>query len=252
MKHAAFVDLVYAATADGKFSEIEAAEIRRYMALNRMTDQERRDALIRVIGRYMDEFTQDGYVGEDEIRRLENLSQLLGIRYDQLVTTPAVHLQHLLSIQRLYAGHLPALDASRLPIVIAPGEVPHLFTQCRVCEERVVARTYTGGHGGGSLRIARGVRIGLGASRGKSLPIKEMVVVSSGHLLISSQRVAYLADKKAFNAPWKKVIAVEPYENGVRFHIGGRSTAPTLEYLDPRAAPFVEGIASVIQSQLTA
>jgi hypothetical protein len=47
--------------------------------------------------------------------------------------------------------------------------------------------------------------------------------VSTGRLILSNKRAAFVGDAKSFNAPWDKVLNIELYRDGVRFSLTNRS-----------------------------
>lgn len=244
-----YVAAVFRAVQDGQISDAELQEMHRVAARLNMTMEQRRRGHVEALGRFAQVLMTDGYVDEGELHRLESVRTWLGITPEEVTQATGGVLGRFMQMQEIQAGRLPVVDRSFVPVQLQATETAHLVAGCHVMGVRRTSR-WVSGSGGASFRIARGVRVNLGRSRGRLIPQEELVVESAGTLILTSERVHYLAQKKAFSAPWSRVVGVEPYANGVLFYLTGRSTASLLLYDDRSVAPFVEAIAAVKMSQL--
>lgn len=147
-------------------------------------------------------------------------------------------------INDIHAGTLPVLDDDVSNVNLLGDEVAHFESNAELLEERVVNSGWVGGNSGFSFPIARGVRWRVGGTRGRHISEKAIVPVSAGAICLTSERFIFLGNPKPFATPWKKILGVEPYSDGIQVFIQNRAKAPLLRYLDPRDAEIVAGICS--------
>lgn len=105
------------------------------------------------------------------------------------------------------------------PIFLAPDE--HLFLQdgnSGLLETRAV-RHSTGGFG--SVRVARGVRIG--GYSGRSESFQEWRKLDKGQLLLTNEKVLFMGSKENRTFAVSKIIAINTLKDAVRLSIDGRS-----------------------------
>ena len=103
---------------------------------------------------------------------------------------------------------LPVI-AAPVSVVLRPGEVCHYQTPASIVEikERVVG--YSGGSGGVSVRVAKGVTLHSGRSRGA--PIRADVAKEyPGFFTITDQRMI-MTGEKGFDHPLTKLTSMTPW-----------------------------------------
>jgi hypothetical protein len=154
----------------------------------------------------------DGALSPGEEADLERLRALLGLSPDALCHSPH-ELARLRLLHALGEGHLPHIEVPGL--VMRRGEVAHWSEPGALLEERVVGRRTVGGSAGVSIRVMRGVSFRVGQSRGQSIPITEVQAVSSGLLVVTSDRVTFRGDRKSFEVRWDKLLGYDFYTDGV-------------------------------------
>ena len=103
---------------------------------------------------------------------------------------------------------------------------------------------YVGGYSGVSFRVAKGVRFNLGGVRGHRVSEREVVAVSRGQLSFTSGRILFLGQRKAFEVPWSKLMAVEPYFDGIQLFTRNRQRSPLMVYRDPEMSELAAMICS--------
>lgn len=141
-------------------------------------------------------------------------------------------------------GILPSKRIAISPIRLDPGETLHWETIAELLEERVVNSGWVSGRSGVSFRIAKGVRWYVGGTKGHYVSERAMVPVAEGDLVITSYRIVFLGDLKAFDVAWDKVLGIEPYADGIQVLIQGRTRPPLLRYT-PECADDAEIVAAL-------
>ena len=93
----------------------------------------------------------------------------------------------------------------------------------------MAVREFRGGSQGVSFRVAKGVRYRVGAMRGHMVTVgTQMQVADTGVLSVTSQRAAFLGNRKTLDMPYSKLIGMELFSDGVRFSLSSRQTAPLI------------------------
>jgi hypothetical protein len=131
-----------------------------------------------------------------------------------------------LQIAKLNDGRLPSLDAADLHLIPKKGEVVHGETAAALLHE-VAVREWRGGSQGVSIRVAKGVRYRVGATRGRLVTVgTQLQVADTGVLSVTSKRVAYLGARKTLDMPYTKVMGIDLYSDAIRFSLSNRQNAP--------------------------
>src|SRR4051794_9864191 len=91
------------------------------------------------------------------------------------------------------------------------NEVVHAELAAGLMRE-VVLREWQSGSSGYSFRIAKGISYRVGQTRGRSVVVgTELRLEDSGVLSITSQRVAYLGERKTMEFPYAKLMGMEVF-----------------------------------------
>ena len=95
--------------------------------------------------------------------------------------------------------------------LIKANETAFAQIMCGIYELKTVG--YKAGSRGASVRIAKGFTVRTSGTRAS--PIKDMVCISNGELVITDQRLIFAGDLKSFSMPIPTIINVTEYSNGV-------------------------------------
>lgn len=130
-------------------------------------------------------------------------------------------------VKSLESGTPMLIPPSDTTIVLKKNERP-VYKTCNVAlmEPRAV-RTSSGGYGGASVRIAKGVTIHSGRTASKSESHDEIKVIDTGDLLITNQRVIFLGHNRTTNIDIKKIIAITSQQDTIQIQ---RSNKQKAEY----------------------
>jgi hypothetical protein len=106
------------------------------------------------------------------------------------------------------------------------NEVVHLETGAGLMKE-VALREWRGGSSGFSFRVAKGVRYHVGGTRGRSVVVgTELQVEDTGILSVTSQRAAFMGDRKTMELPYAKLMGVEVFTDGITIRVEQAEDAP--------------------------
>lgn len=147
------------------------------------------------------------------------------------------------TIAGIQQGQLPVLPVGSHQMNTTADEVVHSWSPCSLLDERTY-RQYVGGSHGVSFRIAKGVYYHTGSTRGRSIPVTQIVTVDSGFLGITNKRVAFVGMKSSISAEWKKVLAAEPASDGVMFAFTSRKKNALIHYADSTYSEVIAALVS--------
>jgi tetratricopeptide (TPR) repeat protein len=89
-----------------------------------------------------------------------------------------------------------------------------VFPETTLVEPRAV-RTWLGAYGGSSIRIAKGLSLRFGQSRGQSESHEELRTIDIGTLVLTNERIVFVGLKRSSSVPLKKIISVEGFSDAL-------------------------------------
>jgi hypothetical protein len=140
-------------------------------------------------------------------------------------------------ISDLKSGKAPLLD--RPNFLLQRGEKICWIEPGTLQEIKVVGRRYEGGSSGISFRVARGVRFNVGRQRGYSVSETAAVTTSSGELILTNKRLAFLGDRKSLAIKLEKLLEIQPGTNGIKFSESGKASPKLVLYNNRENAEIV-------------
>jgi hypothetical protein len=159
-----------------------------------------------------------GVVTEEIARRLLALKEGLSLPSEDLRRTDAwERLVKSGVIRDLLNGTIPKRMSVevKLPFNFQKGEeVVWVFKGADYLEEKTF-RQYVGRSRGLSVRIVKGVYYRVGEFKGAPIDRTERVHVDTGLLAATNKHVYFAGTKKAFRIPYAKIVAFEPFSDGL-------------------------------------
>lgn len=83
-------------------------------------------------------------------------------------------------------------------------------------QEPRAVRVSRGGYGGTSIRIAKGITLHTGGTRGRSESHDEIRNIDNGKLLITNKRIMFLGSNRTTNIDINKIVSIEDYLDGIK------------------------------------
>ena len=167
----------------------------------------------------------DGVLSQEEEARLEAVSSALDI-------SPGTVIE-----QRIVRGALlrDLLDGDPrdrrreyglLPFNLQKTEkLIHVFEDTEYHERRTRTH-YAGGSQGVSVRIARGVYYRVGGFKGERYQTEETVHADDGLMGFTDRHLYFAGDRKRFRIRWDRIVAFEPYADGIGVQRDAQSAKP--------------------------
>ncbi len=88
--------------------------------------------------------------------------------------------------------------------------------------------TYAGGSEGFSVRIARGLYYRVNGFRGERIQTSETIHADTGMLAVTTKNIYFSGSSKRFRIPYAKIVAFEPYANGIGIQKDAASAKPQM------------------------
>ncbi|MDD5494578.1 MAG: hypothetical protein PHG36_07930, partial [Dehalococcoidia bacterium] len=134
-----------------------------------------------------------------------------------------------LMVAAINDGRLPVITETKL--ILKPGEIARVEMAAALLKETAKYQ-YQGGYSGVSFRIAKGVSYRTGGFRGNRVNVgTEIRVDDTGTIICTSQRCVFLGSLKTVEIPYNKLLSMDIYEDGIRFHISNKQKAIFIKLL---------------------
>lgn len=183
-------------------------------------------------GQAIEKVLDDGVLSSDEESRLVAIAKATGI--DQANAGPMwTRLAKAAVLRDVIEGKVPqrvAVEGHHANLMKAERPV-WLFNAVRYYEERTY-RSFTGVSHGLSIRIAKGVYYRPSAFRGSPVETTKLVQVDNGQVLVTSHHIYFLGTRKSLRVPYRKIVSVEPFKDGIGIQRDAMSAKPQIFILD--------------------
>ena len=117
--------------------------------------------------------------------------------------------------------------------IVGNGETCHYSKPATFVKTKNVVVGHTGGHGGVSIRVAKGMSYRIGQSQSTAIRgnVQEK---TSGILTVTNKRIIFSANKGAFDKPISSLSSITPYKDGIGFQFGSQQfplITPDAQYI---------------------
>ena len=166
----------------------------------------------------------DSVLTREADQRLQSAIPALGLSWESFLAAHRDVVDPLI-IASANGGILASLATHRL--ITKDTEAVHLECSASLMKE-VALREFRAGYSGFSFPIGKtGIRYRIGGARGRSVEVGTRIVpADTGTLSLSSRRAVFLGSKKTIEMLYSKLVDLEVFTDGVRFHLSNRQTAP--------------------------
>ena len=182
-----------------------------------------------IVGNLIEQLFQDGMLTQDELIALDQIKTILKVSNAHLSVHQLQRVRLAATVIGIQNGILPNIEPGQSRIYLPADEVLHTQLPCQILDERTY-RQFVGGSSGFSFRIARGVSYRVGSSRGRSIPVTEIVPVDSGTFMVTSKRLSFVGQRQNFGFEWKKIIGIEPMYDGLVIASSSRKKSAIIKY----------------------
>lgn len=170
-----------------------------------------------------DELTSDGPHNADRLTTLVLASDDPYLQDDYV---PASKLTNAITLLQAQRGEIALREVDPPDGLNLPED-----EQTRWCERATyykerTHRSFAGGSTGASVRVTRGVYWRVGAMRGYPIETSTLDLTDVGKLALTESALYWIGEHNAFRVPTSKILAFQPYADGLGIQRGGANSRP--------------------------
>jgi hypothetical protein len=157
-----------------------------------------------------------------DIQHLEMLASWLHLPAN--VTSSGI--ARLRRLSQLQQGPLPSVSYPQLRLL--SGERCHWVEQNSQFIEQQTHTERVGGYAGYSMRVCKGMTYRVGSMQGSSYPVTQSVCADTGCFIVTSDRAAFVGGRRSLAIPYKKILSMQVFTNGVQLQQDGARARPQM------------------------
>lgn len=213
------------------------ARCQRVISTLPISQQGANEAYYYVLNRAAHNFLNDGMLSDDEQKKIDRYVNTLALPLNNLPASlqesEIEKLGQAAVLKNLQRGVLPQKSFSA-PIMLGRSEtILWAFNGVTVYEEKI-EREWVGRNRGMSFRVCRGVYYRTGGSKGHAVEHASMQPIGTGTLYVTNKNLIFHSMMKGMKIPYKKIIGVNPYSDGIEIHRDGATAKRlTMQGFDP-------------------
>jgi hypothetical protein len=233
------------AVSDGVLTTEELAQIRAFMSETGLPESEVEDWSREIFVKAVESLDVYG-VSLARISSIEAIAVTLGLNLGK-IRNEQRRIEHFRRIAQIREGDMPRLTIPN--VLFQSGEEAHWCEPARLWEYKVVGRRYEGGSRGISFRVAKGVSLRLGASRGQMVTDSADVPVCDGNFIITNRRLIFQGEGKSFDTKFDKIIDMTNHADGIRYSEKNRQKPRKIQYFAPNGEIIIEVLNRVFSGE---
>lgn len=179
----------------------------------------------------VEKFLDDGILSNEEEERLDAYQEYFNLTQDMLDKRGAYNKVVKAGILReVLEGSIPERMkvSGQLPFNFQKSEKLVWLFQDVPYHEQKVRRHFTGGYGGFSIKVAKGLYYRAGAFKGHPVEKTEMVYVDTGVLAITDKHLYFGSPRKNFRIKYDKIVTFTPYDDGIGIQRDASNAKPQI------------------------
>ena len=196
-----------------------------------LSDDETDRLVLQGFARVVDAFLDDDTLDEQEEATLAKALETLPVSAEAKSQSASVRrLVRATIIQDLRNGEplRNRMSGDGLPFLFQKSEeLIWAFSGVTYFENRTRTE-YVGGSHGVSVRIAKGVYYRTGRFKGERVQTEEMKELGTGVLALTTKHIYFHSSQRAFKVPFRKIVSLQTYEDGILVQRDGTTTRPQL------------------------
>lgn len=201
---------------DGK---IELEDVFNSISTNKLNGTDLWETLIDSLNDASYRFLEDGDISNEEHRTflkfLDEFNIDLGTLPPQSNNSNIIKVGQLILLKNLKNGIRPDISVD-LPILLTKDEFcVWVYNQVSLFEEKTKSEWVGVPSTGVSVRICKGVYYHVGQTKKKKISTQYMAFISTGGLILTNKNMIFYSPSKSIKIPYKKIIALVPYSDGV-------------------------------------
>lgn len=190
-----------------------------------ISNEQKESAGLKALDKAAHKYLSNGLITDSEQAHLDDFSMALGLPVNNL---PASYkgsdiekMQQASILRRIQGGQIPPQNHFTIPIMLTSGEyIIWQYPNVTMYQEKIT-KEWVGRSSGWSYRVCKGVYYRTGGSKGHPVEHSSMENVGVGTLVLTNKNIIFYSPQKSSKVPYKKLIGVTPYSDGVELQKDG-------------------------------
>jgi hypothetical protein len=186
------------------------------------SQQEKLAALVAAWRQGLERFTSEKYLSPSESASLVGYKIFFEIPSAILIESGDLAafscFSHVSEIQR---GGIPDRWPQELPFIFERGETPFWRGIDIGLAQNRTTRSYEGGSGGLSIRVAPGLYTRVGAFRGHPIEATSVQLIDVGEMVLTDRQIYFSGPKVTLKIRYGSIVAFEALEDGIGVRMEG-------------------------------
>ena len=190
-----------------------------------ISSEQKEAAGLKALDKAANKYLSCGLITDSEQTHLDDFSMALRLPVNNL---PASYkgsniekMQQASILRRIQRGMMPPQNRFTVPIMLVSGEyIIWQYPDVTMYQEKIT-KEWVGRSSGWSYRVCKGVYYRTGGSKGHPVEHSSMENVGVGILVLTNKNIIFYSPQKSSKVPYKKLIGVTPYSDGVELQKDG-------------------------------
>ena len=220
---------------DGATENEVKRNIREVMAVLPLNQEEQNEAYLYVLNKAAENFMKDGILTDKEEGLIRSFASAFSLPIDNLPVkykdTDLAKLGQMTVLKNFAKGIMPSTFV-QLPVLLGKNE-SLLWTYNNVTfYQEKIEKEFVRNSGGFSFKVMKGVYYHTGRSKGHPVEHKYMEKVAVGDLYVTNQNLIFYSAEKGVKIPFKKLVGITPYSDGIEVLKDGNSKRMVFQGFD--------------------
>ena len=210
-------------------------DVRDVTAVLPLNAEELNEAYLYVLNKAAENFMKDGILTDNEEGLIRSYASAFSLPIDNLPAkykdTDLAKMGQMTVLKNFAKGIMPSTFV-QLPVLLGKTEsLLWTYNGVTFYQEKIERETVRNS-GGFSFKVAKGVYYHTGRSKGHPVEHKYMEKVAVGDLYVTNQNLIYYSTEKAVKIPYKKLVGITPYSDGIEVLKDGNSKRMVFQGFD--------------------
>lgn len=191
-----------------------------------LSAEDEKNAYMYVLNKAAENFLKDGILNDHEENLIRSYANAFSLPLDNLPAkykdSDLAKIGEMTVLKNFAKGVVPSTFV-QLPILLGTSEsLLWTYNNVNFYEEKV-EKEFVRNNGGFSFKVMKGVYYHTGRSKGHPIEHKYMDKVAVGNLYITNQNLIFYSPERGLKIPYKKLVGITPYSDGVEVLKDGNS-----------------------------
>lgn len=220
---------------DGATENQVKHDVKDVTTLLPLNAEEQDEAYLYVLNKAAENFMKDGILTDKEEGLIWSFASAFSLPIDNLPAkykdTDLAMLGQMTVLKNFSKGIMPSTIV-QLPVLLGKNE-SLLWTYNNVTfYQEKIEKEFVRNSGGFSFKVMKGVYYHTGRSKGHPVEHKYMEKVAIGDLYVTNQNLIFYSTEKGLKIPFKKLVGITPYSDGIEVLKDGNSKRMVFQGFD--------------------